>query len=191
MWQTVTERWPTSAVQTHGLRSRTPLTKFCMWLGDRYNRLASFASGSLTSFSSLAKILPRLTKIHWSFSPTNRMPLPSLGSSDARKLPIAANQLDAIGVGVGHLEGRMAVVAVGLLGRGRAFGLDRDRAAAVGTEAPLGDVVVMGAPVGHLAAGVFVPPAEFVMAALLDVIDLRRRAQARSPSSALPAGPRP
>ena len=58
-----------------------------------------------------------------------------------------------------------------------------DRSAVVHAEAPLGDVVVMGAPVGHLAAGVFVPPAELVMAAFLDVIDAAS-GRATCPSSA-------
>src|SRR5262249_35072504 len=70
-----------------------------------------------------------------------------------------ADQLGAIGVGVGHLEIRVAVEAVGLLGRRRGRGLDRNRAALVHAQAPLSNIVVVGAPVGHLAAGVFIPPA--------------------------------
>src|SRR5262249_12135747 len=75
----------------------------------------------------------------------------------------------------------MAVVAVGLLRRRLPLGLHGDRSTAVGAAAPLGDVVVMRAPVGQLAAGIVVPPAEFIMAALLDVIDRRRRAEPHFP----------
>ena len=55
-------------------------------------------------------------------------------------------------------------------------------------QAPLGDVVVMGAPVGHLAAGVLVPPAELVVASFGDVGNIGRGAQPEVPVEALGNG---
>ena len=52
--------------------------------------------------------------------------------------------------------------------------LDRDRAAVVHAQAPLGDVEVMGAEVGHLAAGVVPEEAEVVVDPLLVVRRLGR-----------------
>src|SRR6516164_1741535 len=91
-----------------------------------------------------------------------------------RKLGVRADELRAGLIGVGNLELGMAIVAVLFLGRFLAGGLDRNGTASVHTQAPLGDVIVVGAPVGHLAAGVIVPPAEVVEAALRVVLDLRR-----------------
>src|SRR5947199_235124 len=44
---------------------------------------------------------------------------------------------------------------------GGAFNIER--AGIVHAHSPLRDVDMVSAPVGHLAAGVFIPPAEFVM----------------------------
>ena len=87
----------------------------------------------------------------------------------------------------------MAVVAVAaLVGLGRLEDLDGDGAAAVLVQGPLGDVEVVGTPVGHLAAGVLVPPAELVVAvrlvALLAIGDLRGRAEPEVPVQALGDG---
>ena len=71
---------------------------------------------------------------------------------------------------------RVAVVAVGLLRGLDAGGRDVHRAGSVHAQAPLGDVVVVGAPVGQLAAAVFVPPSELIMTSFLDVRDVGRRA---------------
>ena len=56
------------------------------------------------------------------------------------------------------------------------------------TQAPLGDVVVMGTPVGHLAAGILVPPAELVVAASRMIGDVRGLPCQKSQSS--PSGAR-
>src|SRR5439155_22155739 len=64
-----------------------------------------------------------------------------------------AQQFGAGRVGVLHHELGVDVVAGGPLLRD-ADGLGGDRAAVPHAQAPLGDVVVVGAPVGHLAAGV-------------------------------------
>src|SRR5205814_810342 len=87
----------------------------------------------------------------------------------------AGGAIGAVVVGVGHLEGRMAVVAVGAIGGGGAGADDRAGAALIHAEGPLRDVVVVSAPVGHLAAGIFIPPAELVMAAFGDVFDVGGR----------------
>src|SRR5262249_35148971 len=91
------------------------------------------------------------------------------------------DHLGAVGVGVRHLEGRMAVVAVRLLGRRLAGCLDGDGPVAVHAERPLGDVEVVSAPIGHLAATVLVPPAVLVMATLRNVVDLLTRAEPHVP----------
>ena len=82
------------------------------------------------------------------------------------------DQVDAIGVGVGDSEVRVAIVAVGLVRGLGAGGRDVHRARPVHTEGPLGDVVVVGAPVGELAAAILVPPSKFVMTSFLDVRDV-------------------
>ena len=51
---------------------------------------------------------------------------------------------------------------VGVFGCGGNF--DRVR-----VDAPLGDVQMMGPPVRHLTAGIFIPPAEIVMSTFRDV----------------------
>ncbi len=48
-------------------------------------------------------------------------------------------------------------------------------------DGPLADVDVVGAPVGELAAGVLVPPAEIAVAPLLAVVDLGRLAEPHVP----------
>src|SRR5205814_2914632 len=79
--------------------------------------------------------------------------------------------LDLPGVGVGDVEFAMNVVAgVALRVGADADRFDRDGARAVHAEAPLNDVVVMGAPVGHHPAGVFVPVAEVPVGALRNVL---------------------
>src|SRR5207247_2778970 len=75
-----------------------------------------------------------------------------------------ADDLHAVGVGEDGLEVGMAVVLTFYPGRWRAAALDLDRAAVIHVEGPLGDVVVVDAPVGHLAAGIRIPPAELVVA---------------------------
>ena len=82
----------------------------------------------------------------------------------------------------------VAVVAIRLVGGVTPLAVTRHGAGAVHAQAPLGDVVVMGAPVGHLAAGVFVPPAELVMAALLDIGNVGRRAFPEVPVEAFGNG---
>src|SRR5205085_715228 len=77
----------------------------------------------------------------------------------------AGGAVGAVVISKGDGEGRVAVVRPGSLGRGGAGALDEVGAGAVHPQRPLRDVVVVRAPVGHLAAGVFVPPAEVVMAA--------------------------
>src|SRR6185312_3227741 len=66
------------------------------------------------------------------------------------------------------VDGRPALFELHRM-RGRPF--DRDRTRVALPDGPLSDIDVMRAPVGHLAAGVFVPPAELVMAATRDVVD--------------------
>src|SRR5262249_25606165 len=87
----------------------------------------------------------------------------------------------AVAVGVGDLEGGMAVVAVGPIRRGSAGAAHADGAGLIHAESPLRDVVVMGAPVGHLAAGGLVPPGDLVMATLGHIFDARRRAEPEVP----------
>ena len=89
-----------------------------------------------------------------------------------RKLRVGANDLGAVGVGVGHLEMCMAIVLVVCLGRRGALGFHGHRAVAVHSQTPLSDVVVVGAPVGHLAAGVLVPPTELIVTARVGVLSL-------------------
>src|SRR5262249_39984652 len=108
---------------------------------------------------------------------------------DAVLAAAGADQLRPAGVGVGDLELGVRVVAVGFLRRFLALRLHGDGAGLVHAEAPLGDVVVVGAPVGHLAPGGFIPPAELVVAARevlvallqLDVIDHGRLAEPEVP----------
>ena len=81
--------------------------------------------------------------------------------------------LGSVRVGVLHLEGGVAVVAIAGVERLGGFEyLDVGRAVAVHAEAPLRDVDVVRAPVGHLAATVIVPPAEFVVAVRLVLVVL-------------------
>ena len=89
---------------------------------------------------------------------------------------------------VAVVHGRIAVLERhGMLGVG-AVDLDRPHAFLVVPDGPGGDVDVVGAPVGELAARVFVPPAEIVVAALLDVVDLRRLAEPEVPIEFLRRG---
>src|SRR4029077_4747446 len=90
-----------------------------------------------------------------------------------------------VAVDVSYIETRMAVVRPVVRCRRGAVAGDGDGAAVVHAECPLGDVVVVGTPVGHLAAGVFVPPAELIMAALLDERCFRRRPLPEVPVEAL------
>ena len=100
------------------------------------------------------------------------------------------DQPGPVGVLIGDGEVVVAVVVVDeVLGQLRADGRGGDRAGVVLAEAPLGDVVVVRAPVGQLAAGVLVPPAELVVAPLLDVGDVGRRALPEVPVEPL-RGPR-
>ena len=74
----------------------------------------------------------------------------------------------AVGILKDYLKVPMAVVAIldALL---LAFeGGDFDRAAVIHAECPLSHIIMVSAPVGHLAAGISVPPAELVMATLLN-----------------------
>ena len=110
---------------------------------------------------------------------------PQVGAAAAH-----GDDLGAVVVGVLDLEARVAVVAVAaLVGLGRLEHFHRDGAAAVLVQGPLRDVQVVRAPVGHLAAGVVVPPAELVVAvrllALLAIGDLRGRAEPEVPVQAL------
>src|SRR5262249_7475847 len=79
-----------------------------------------------------------------------------------RQLRVATHELGPVGIGVGRLATWMAVVAVRLRRRCCAGRLDGDGTIAVHAETPMGDVVVVSAPVGHLAAGIFVEPAELI-----------------------------
>src|SRR5262249_39540885 len=93
----------------------------------------------------------------------------------------AGRPVGPVAVGVGRLEVRVAVEAVGVGRRRVAPPLHRDRPGFIHAQGPLGDVVVVGAPVGHLAAGILIPPAEIVVATLPAVFGLRRRAEPEVP----------
>ena len=67
------------------------------------------------------------------------------------------------------VERRPAVLERHGVLRLEAFDADRTLVGAVLLDGPLGDIDVVGAPVGHLAAGVFVPPAELVVRARVAV----------------------
>src|SRR5437870_6533935 len=99
------------------------------------------------------------------------------GEQDAVLAAAHADDLRAVGIAVGDLEVAWMVIAVGPLLRLVAHRFDLDRPALVHAQAPLGNVVVMSAPVRHLAARVCLPPAELIVDALLDVILLGRLAQ--------------
>ncbi len=132
-----------------------------------------------SQFSSigLPVILPRLTKMR-PLRPFEQNAVVAAAGDD---------HLDAVGELALHGEvvGRVVAVVHGgiaVLERHRMLGvgavdLDRAHALLVLIDGPSGDVDVVGPPVGELAAGVFVPPAELVVAALLDVVDLRRLAE--------------
>src|SRR5262249_32621131 len=77
--------------------------------------------------------------------------------------PGAGSIARTVGVGVGNFKGWMAVEAIGAIRRRRAGARNTDGPTLVHSQRPLRDVVVMCTPVGHLAAGVFIPPAEVVM----------------------------
>src|SRR5206468_10841258 len=83
-----------------------------------------------------------------------------------------ADDLHPVGIGEDHLEVGMAVVSVVPLRWRRAAALDVDRTAVVHVEGPLGNIIVMGAPVSHLAAGVRIPPAELIVAVRVDLLRL-------------------
>ena len=69
----------------------------------------------------------------------------ALGADEQHAAAVAVDHLHAVGVEVAHAAG-----GFGVLGRD-----DLHRAALVHAQAPLGDVEVVRAPVGHHAAGVF------------------------------------
>src|SRR5262245_24937999 len=93
----------------------------------------------------------------------------------AAGLVVAADHLHAVGVGVNHFHPLRHLVPVVLVVAGPGLGLDR--AAVVHAEAPLGDVQVVGAEVGHLPAGVVPEEAEQVVDVLGVVRLLRRGAE--------------
>ena len=131
-----------------------------MWSFETYSRPASWGSGSLMIFSSLASI--RLA--------VDEDPA-LLADEPVAVLTVAGgDQPGAVGVGVGDGEvwdGSCSCSACPTASPPTAVTATGPVSSM--PEAPLGDVVVVRAPVGHLAAGVLVPPAELVMAALLDV----------------------
>src|SRR5262249_45760992 len=95
--------------------------------------------------------------------------------------PRPLGAVGAVAVGIGDLEIAMAIEAVALAQRRFTPAVDRDRTAVVHAHGPLRDVVVMGAPVGHLPSGMVLPPAEVVMAALRRVVDACGRAKPEIP----------
>src|SRR5262249_5291179 len=116
-------------------------------------------------------------------------PAPFAGELDAVLAPGSADHAGAVAVlrrvgrvGVGDVEAGEAVEAVRLfMGRRTRGRLDLHRAGTIGAETPLGDVVVVRAPVGDLAARVLVPPAKLSMAALLDEFDFGGLAEPEIP----------
>src|SRR6266849_574795 len=94
-------------------------------------------------------------------------PAPLLSyKEDAIVAPAHADELGPVGIFIGDLEVTRVIVAVRRLGRQITHGLDRDWSRLIHTQSPLGNVVMMGAPVGQLAARVLLPPTEFVVATL-------------------------
>ena len=59
--------------------------------------------------------------------------------------------------------------------------LDGAHSFLIGTDRPCRDIDVVSTPVGELSAGIFVPPAELIVAAFLDVVDHRRLAEPHVP----------
>ncbi len=140
--------------------------------GTGFLQRASTAPPSRSIRSRVTKILPLVPSKVTPFSVSSRI-----------------MQLDVVGELRLHLEGGRRVVAVvdrrpAVLVRDGQLGLDdldRARARVVHAEAPLAMSTWWRTPVGELAAGVLVPPAELVVAALLDVVDLRRLAEPHVP----------
>ncbi len=99
------------------------------------------------------------------------------GEHDAVATVVSDRHRDAVGVLVGHAKIDGNVVAVHDVGVFR-LAIDLDGQAVDG---PLRDVEMMGSPIGHLSAGVFVPPAEGVMRTFLDVRHIGRLALPQIP----------
>ena len=147
---------------------------------------APFSSDSGTGFLYRASTAPpsrsmrsRVTKI-LPWSPSKVMPF-SVSSRMSMTTPLAkmARTMELGGGVVAVVDGRIAALE---LDREHALDdLDRCRARVLHADGPLADVDVVGAPVGHLAAGVLVPPAEVAVAAMLAIVDLRRLAQPHVP----------
>ena len=76
-------------------------------------------------------------------------------------------QADAVGISVVHLVFGEGVVAAG---NGLGEVLRLDLGGGEQADGPIGDVVVVSAPVGHGAAGIFIPETEISVAALFHIV---------------------
>src|SRR5438105_2887346 len=71
-----------------------------------------------------------------------------------------ARQFGAVSVLISDFEVARVIVAQRACFNRVAHGLNRDRAAFIHAQGPLRDVIVVGAPVSHFAAGISLPPTE-------------------------------
>lgn len=85
---------------------------------------------------------------------------------------------DAVVVGEGDVVCAGSGVTTGD-GLGKDFALDSDGPGAI--DRPAGDVIMMGAPIGHGPAGIIEPEPEVGMGALTNVIDLGRLTEIEIP----------
>ncbi len=101
---------------------------------------------------------------------------------------VGAQHSDAARVNVFDVEFRVGVVAIVAGVRSSAGCLDPERTGAIHPQAPVCDVVVMGAPVGQLAAGVLQPPAKVPVRPLGNVVRIERRPEPHIPVQVLRHG---
>src|SRR5439155_25256382 len=105
-----------------------------------------------------------------------RVLLGCLAPRPSAALRLNEDHFNAIGIRIGDLAG-VADLAQVLVPWKSPGAVDRDRPAVVHSQAPLSDIEMMGAKIGHLPAAIVPDKAEVVLHVVLVVLPPRLRAE--------------